>query len=281
MIICISGEIGSGKTTLRKLLAEKLGFVGYSVSDYLKHLVENQGNDPHNRRTLQNAGKECIQKGFDSFVADFLRFTEEKDNIIIDGVRHIEFYRELVEQCATTKIYLIALIVDQPEREKRIQQRQGYVDEDASSNDIAEGNFARICQEADFCINTTHLTDMETVCHIVDKFHNTDIGIAIDELKRKIKKFNDTRGWSDAQNALNVAMSISIEASELLENFQWLDRENAHKRAIENCENIKEELADIIIYCINFTIAYNYDLSTLVLEKLRKNGIKYAEKNHQ
>lgn len=279
MIICISGEIGSGKTTLRKLLMEKLNFKGYTVSDYLKHIVKERGGDPNNRSVLQDIGKSCIQKGYDSFVSDFLQFTGANENIIIDGVRHTGFYRELVRQCNTTKIYLIALIVDQTERTRRIKQRQDNLEEEVSPNSIAEGDFQEICEEADFCIDTTHLTNIETVNYIISKLYDTDIGASIEALKGKIRKFNDNRGWSDFQNALNVAMSISIEASELLENFQWLDRETAHNRAIEDCENIKEELADIIIYCLNFAIAYNYDISTLVLDKLRKNGIKYAEKN--
>lgn len=279
MIICVSGKIGSGKTTLRKLLMEKLDFNGYSVSDYLKHIAKESGVDSNDRSVLQAIGKSCIQKGQQSFVSDFLQFVGEKEDIIIDGIRHIEFYKELVRQCKTTKIYLIALIVDPDERADRIKRRQGCYAKELSESSIAEGDFSKICQEADICVDTTNLTDIQTVNYIISKLDDTDALASMESIKRKIKLFNDKRGWSDHQNALNVAMSISIEANELLENFQWLDCENAHLRAIEDCENIKEELADIMIYCLNFATAYNYDVATLIFNKLRKNGIKYAEKD--
>jgi NTP pyrophosphatase (non-canonical NTP hydrolase) len=67
-------------------------------------------------------------------------------------------------------------------------------------------------------------------------------------------------------------LSLSLEASELLENFQWKSSEEALK---VNLENIKDELADVIIYALLFADELNLDISEIVKEKINKNIKKY------
>lgn len=91
---------------------------------------------------------------------------------------------------------------------------------------------------------------------------------SLEELKREIKDFVDQRDWNQFHTPANLAKSISIEANELLECFQW-DEVNF------NMENVKEELADVINYCIQMATILDLDIKDIVLAKLKKNALKY------
>ena len=105
----------------------------------------------------------------------------------------------------------------------------------------------------------------------------TDNKTTLSELKSTIRDFNAQRNWT--HNALSTAVSISLEASELLEIFQWCSREEADKAAREtDREHVMEELADVFIYCTDMAIAYDVDIAAAIEDKLRKNAKKYPEK---
>lgn len=91
---------------------------------------------------------------------------------------------------------------------------------------------------------------------------------SLEELKKEIKDFADQRDWNQFHTPANLAKSISIEANELLECFQW-DEVNF------NMENVKEELADVINYCIQMATILDLDIKDIVLAKLKKNALKY------
>ena len=91
---------------------------------------------------------------------------------------------------------------------------------------------------------------------------------SLKELKKEIKDFVDQRDWNQFHTPANLAKSISIEANELLECFQW-DEVNF------NMENVKEELADVINYCIQMATILDLDIKDIVLAKLKKNALKY------
>lgn len=93
----------------------------------------------------------------------------------------------------------------------------------------------------------------------------------MDEILESIIKFRNKRGWHISDNPESLAKSIIIEAAELLENFQWGE-------SSKNEENIKEELADVLIYALAFALNQGYDVKTIIEEKLKKNAIKYPEK---
>lgn len=94
----------------------------------------------------------------------------------------------------------------------------------------------------------------------------------IKALVQKIDDFRDERNWRPHHNPKDLAISLSIEASELLEAFQWRTNEEAWE---ENQENIKEEIADVLIYALTLCSELNVDVEEIVVDKIRKNGIKY------
>ncbi len=83
----------------------------------------------------------------------------------------------------------------------------------------------------------------------------------------EIYKFNDDRGWRKYHTPSNLAKSISIEAAELLECFQWDDTFNQ--------QNVEEELADVLIYCIDMARMIDVNIEDIIIKKIKKNGIKY------
>lgn len=88
----------------------------------------------------------------------------------------------------------------------------------------------------------------------------------------KITQFRDERGWLPYHNEKDLAISISLEANELLENFQWKSSEEALE---SSAENIKEEMADVLIYLLQLADKMDIDLEEEVLKKMEKNAIKY------
>ncbi|TYR74471.1 nucleotide pyrophosphohydrolase [Rossellomorea vietnamensis] len=94
-------------------------------------------------------------------------------------------------------------------------------------------------------------------------------------LTKEILKFRDDRGWNHDHREKDLAISIVLEASELLENFQWKTSEEA---AADSRQNIKEEMADVLIYLVQLADSLDVDLEEEVYKKLEKNNIKYPVK---
>ena len=88
------------------------------------------------------------------------------------------------------------------------------------------------------------------------------------ETIERIRKFTSDRDWDQFHSPANLAKSISIEANELLECFQW-DEENY------DVNEVKEELADVLVYCRNMLDKLNLDEDEIVNDKMSKNEAKY------
>ncbi|MBZ9533271.1 nucleotide pyrophosphohydrolase [Cytobacillus oceanisediminis] len=87
-----------------------------------------------------------------------------------------------------------------------------------------------------------------------------------------IISFRDERNWKQFHNPKDLAISLSLEASELLENFQWKTSEEG---IAANLENIKDEIADVVIYAMLMSNELGINLEQTIKEKIRKNNQKY------
>ena len=87
-----------------------------------------------------------------------------------------------------------------------------------------------------------------------------------------ILKFRDDRNWKQFHNPKDLAISISLEAAELLEVFQW---SGADLECRDKLDKIKEELADVVIYAVLMADTCGLDLDEIVREKVRRNEEKY------
>lgn len=94
------------------------------------------------------------------------------------------------------------------------------------------------------------------------------------EIIDKILEFRDSRDWKKYHSGKDLSISISLEAAELLEIFQW-SKEDVDK--LDKIENIKEELADILIYAIMLADYYNLNIDEIIENKLIKNLEKYPD----
>lgn len=92
------------------------------------------------------------------------------------------------------------------------------------------------------------------------------------ETVNKVLKFRDDRDWKQFHDPKDLAISISLEASELLEIFQW-SRDDVY--CLDKIDKIKEELADVINYCILMADACNLDLDKIITDKIKLNAAKY------
>ena len=90
----------------------------------------------------------------------------------------------------------------------------------------------------------------------------------------RINKFRDDRNWRQFHNEKDLAISISIEAAELLEIFQWKTSEEA----TQDLEHLKEEIADVLIYSYMLADNLGLDIDEIIKEKLEKNNMKYSVK---
>lgn len=91
----------------------------------------------------------------------------------------------------------------------------------------------------------------------------------MEEITAALLKFRNDRDWEQFHNAKDLALSLNIEAGELLELFLWKKAEEA------NPEKVKEELADVFAMAFLLAEKYKFDVKEIVLEKIRKNGEKY------
>ncbi|SDE38503.1 NTP pyrophosphatase, house-cleaning of non-canonical NTPs [Paenibacillus sp. UNCCL117] len=94
----------------------------------------------------------------------------------------------------------------------------------------------------------------------------------MERLIQDIIAFRDERNWKQYHNPKDLALSLSLEASELLEIFQWKTSEEAVRT---KRTEIEEELADVLIYAITMAHDLEIDVASAIRNKISKNAIKY------
>lgn len=105
----------------------------------------------------------------------------------------------------------------------------------------------------------------------------TDRDTTIAQLRQLVNDFVDGRDWHQFHAPKNLAMSISIEAAELMEHFQWLELDESRGVAedAEKLAAVGEELADVACYVLAMANELGLDLSEAVRDKMAKNERKY------
>lgn len=89
------------------------------------------------------------------------------------------------------------------------------------------------------------------------------------EIVKVLKAFRDERDWGQFHNSKDLAIAISIESNELLEQFLWKDPNDA------KVELVKDEIADILAYTFLLADKYDFNIKDIILEKVKKNALKY------
>jgi len=101
------------------------------------------------------------------------------------------------------------------------------------------------------------------------RYTNNTVMTDLEELRKSIVTFTQERDWDQFHDGKNLAIALSLEASELLEAFLWKEAKDV------NVDKVKEELADVVNYAILIADKYNLDIKQIVIDKLAKNAEKY------
>ena len=97
----------------------------------------------------------------------------------------------------------------------------------------------------------------------------------IKEITEKIKKFRDDRDWAQFHNHKDLALSLVLEASEVLEHFQWKSPQEVDQHAKTHKEDLADELADVAIYLFELADNLKIDIPSAIGQKMVKNAKKY------
>jgi NTP pyrophosphatase (non-canonical NTP hydrolase) len=114
--------------------------------------------------------------------------------------------------------------------------------------------------------------ERSTAGHDADDAHTT-----VDELRQMIREFVSERNWERFHAPKNISMALAIEASELMEHFQWMEVERSRLIAEEPelMQAVRDEIADVVCYAMAMCNELNVDLATCMREKMVKNRQKY------
>ncbi len=97
----------------------------------------------------------------------------------------------------------------------------------------------------------------------------------IQDLTKRITEFRDARDWKQFHNAKDMALSLSLEASELLEHFQWRNGEEIQKYIDAHKTEISDELADVLYWVLLISHDLCIDIGEAVKSKIQKTELKY------
>jgi len=98
---------------------------------------------------------------------------------------------------------------------------------------------------------------------------------SLDTLRLRIREFALARAWERYHTPKNLVMALSVEASELLEPFQWLTAEQSHQLSDAQHEAVRQEIADVLIYLTRLADILDIDLLEAAADKLAINARKY------
>ena len=99
--------------------------------------------------------------------------------------------------------------------------------------------------------------------------------IDLEKVNKTLDEFAKDRDWDQFHSPKNLSMALSVEASELVEIFQWLTEEQSYNLSDSQKQHTKEEVADIAIYLLRICMKLDINLEEVIIEKMKKNEEKY------
>lgn len=158
-IIGFSGQIGSGKSTISKVVANRLGWPWASFGHFLRQEASRRGLDPSSRQELQALGEELISSGW----TDFCRRALESggwrpgQNLVVDGIRHIEAIKTIEKLTSPLEVKLVYVSLDEETRRTRALSRgMSYENLRLADNHPVEAQVRNLLRErADLTVDGT------------------------------------------------------------------------------------------------------------------------------
>jgi dCTP diphosphatase len=94
-------------------------------------------------------------------------------------------------------------------------------------------------------------------------------------LRDVVRQFAEERDWDQFHTPKNLSSALCVEAAELLEHFQWIERGDAAELGASKLEQVRHEMADVLVYLVRLADKLDVDLHAAVLEKMVLNRAKY------
>ena len=94
-------------------------------------------------------------------------------------------------------------------------------------------------------------------------------------LRDTLRQFVAERDWDQFHSPKNLAMALSVEAAELLEHFQWLTEAASHRLPPAKLDEVRDEMADVLVYLVRLADKLEVDLLAAAAAKIEKNALKY------
>ncbi len=144
LLLCFSGQIGSGKSSVSAAVAETLACRRTGFGDYLRSEVSRLGGDPNDRRSLQDLGQRRVDEDPTAFCRDVLIFGGFRpgEHFVIDGIRHVRIFEILAEISAPALACLLFLGANETTRLVRVDARSDVSDFERASQHRVEAEMA-------------------------------------------------------------------------------------------------------------------------------------------
>lgn len=97
----------------------------------------------------------------------------------------------------------------------------------------------------------------------------------LDELRDRLRAFVAERDWEQFHSPKNLAMALSVEVAELVEQFQWLSEQQSAALDADRLQRVQDELADVLVYLVRIADRLDIDLLAAAARKLELNAAKY------
>lgn len=165
LLVCFSGQIGSGKSSVSTAVAQALGWPRVSFGDYLRGELVRLGRDPTSRAALQELGQRLVEDDPDSFCQAVLRsggVTPGADGVV-DGVRHVSVYHALTRVAAPSMVLLIHLNISDASQVERVSQRHDRDDLARASRHAVEAELQdSLPRSADLTVDANEPVEVVT-----------------------------------------------------------------------------------------------------------------------
>jgi NTP pyrophosphatase (non-canonical NTP hydrolase) len=119
--------------------------------------------------------------------------------------------------------------------------------------------------------------DQTVAMHMEGNSMNLDQKMTVDELKIAIRQFNAARHWDIYHSPKNLAMSVAIEAAEIMEHFQWGGTDSYESLSGMELEEVRLEIADVAIYLMDLCNRLGIDLSSAITDKIAINNTRFPK----
>jgi cytidylate kinase len=173
LLLCFSGQIGSGKSSVSTAVAAALGWRRTGFGDYLRNEIAWMGGDPNGRKALQDLGQKRVEDDSAAFCRDVLTAAgfQPGDDFVIDGIRHVAIFEILAAVGKPSQARLLFLGALETTRSARVQTRADAKDfMRASTHAVETESQDALPQLADAVVNADQALDrvvadcLELVC---------------------------------------------------------------------------------------------------------------------